>query len=202
MHYRRFGGSASTKLIGTVAAVIIPCSNRKRLRPTPEARAVSLHRATQVDLETAWLQRLDKLERVVTAGDLYSGRGALLGRQSARAVSAPLYIASAGLGLVNSDELVPAYGVTVAGRGDDSIRARVIGRFDLAGWWSAVCAGPMSSTLEHVLAGVEGRITLLALTKPYAAMLAELADDFARRCSQRPSHFRLEIARRVSLRPA
>ena len=156
-----------------VAAVMIPCSSRKRLKPDLPARAVSLPRASQCELETAWLSRLNALERPVAARELYSGRGVLLGRQAARAASAPLYIASAGLGLVSDDAMVPAYSITVARRGDDAILSRAVGRFDPGAWWAAVCAGPISTTLEQVLASGEGRIALVALTKPYAAMLAD-----------------------------
>ena len=156
-----------------VAAVVIPCSSRKRLEPDRLARAVSLPRASQDELETAWLNRLNSLERPITARDLYSGRGALLGRQAARAASAPLYIASAGLGLVGENAMVPAYSITVARRGDDAIPSRTVGRFDPGAWWAAVCAGPISTTLEQVFAGGEGRIALVALTKSYAAMLAD-----------------------------
>lgn len=155
-----------------VAIVVVPCSSRKRLEPKLQARAVSLPQASQNELETAWLSRLNFLERPVAARDLYSGRGALLGRQAARAVSAPLYIASAGLGLISEDAMVPAYSMTVARRGEDAIPLRAVGPFDSAAWWAAVCAGPISTTLEQVLAGGEGRISLIALTKPYAAMLA------------------------------
>lgn len=164
--------SGSDAAKGAVANIIIPCSSRKRLRPAPSARAVSLATAAQSDVETAWLRRIATLERPLAARDLYVGRGAVLGRQSALAAAASLYIASAGLGLVSADEPVPTYGVTVAGRGEDSISARVIGRLDPGAWWSAVCGGPMSTTLERIMAGTEGRITLVALTKPYATMLA------------------------------
>ena len=173
MHGGRIDAAGMAKASADVAAVVIPCSSRKRLEPNRLARAVSLPRGSQYELETAWLDRLVLLERPVAARDLYSGRGALLGRQAARATSAPLYIASAGLGLVGEDVMVPAYGITVARRGDDAIPPRTVGRFDPGAWWAAVCAGPISTTFEQVLAGGEGRIALVALTKPYAAMLAD-----------------------------
>ena len=156
-----------------VAAVIIPCSSRKRSVPEFRARAVSLPRSPQAELETAWLLRLGSLNRACAASDLYSGRGALLGRRSASAAAAPLYIASAGLGLIGATEMVPAYGMTAAPRGEDSIPAMIDGRFDPGAWWAAICAGPVSTTLDRLLEGSEGRLTLLALTRPYAAMLAD-----------------------------
>ena len=165
----------------TIAAIIAPCSSRKRIEASRQARAVSLPVALQKDLETAWLAKLKTFERLVPAQELYSGRGAGLARQCADKTSAPLYIVSAGLGLVIGSENVPTYGVTVARRGDDSIPMRVRGRFDPAAWWAAVCSGPISTTLERVLTQSQGRVTLLALTKPYAAMvgcsLAALSEE-------------------------
>jgi hypothetical protein len=167
----------------TVAAVIAPCSSRKRLESPTRARAVSFPISSQASLETAWLARVETFERVVAAQELYSGRGAALARRAAHKASASLYIVSAGLGLVAGSERVPAYGMTVTRRGDDSIPMRVAGRFDPSAWWSAVCSGPISTTLERVLTQSQGRITLLALTKPYAAMvgaaLAALPEELA-----------------------
>jgi hypothetical protein len=154
-----------------VGAVIAPCSSRKTLESPKQARAVSMPISSQTTLETAWVARLKTFERVVAAQDLYSGRGAALARRAAHKASASLYIVSAGLGLVAGSERVPAYGMTVARRGDDSIPIRVTGRFDPSAWWSAVCSGPISTTLERVLTQSQGRVTLLALTKPYAAMV-------------------------------
>jgi len=99
------------------------------------------------------------------------GRGAGLARGCARKSSAQLYIISAGLGLVKGSDNVPTYGVTVARTGDDSIPMRVTGRFDPAAWWASVCSGPFSTTFDRVLEQSRDRVTLLALTKPYAAMV-------------------------------
>lgn len=156
----------------TIGAIVAPCSSRKRIRSPRQACAVSLPVAPQDKLETAWLAKLNTFERRVPARELYRGRGAGLARQCADKASAPLYIVSAGLGLVIGSENVPTYGVTVARRGDDSILKRVRGRFDPTAWWAAVCSGPFSTTFDRVLERSQDRITLLALTKPYAAMVA------------------------------
>lgn len=155
-----------------IGAIIAPCSSRKKSKPTRSARAVSLRVAAQPAVETAWLEKLRTFERPISAQDLYSGRGAGIARLCAAKTSAPLYIVSAGLGLVAGSTKVPTYGVTVARRGDDSIPLRIKGRFDPVPWWAAVCSGPVSTSLQQVLSKARGRIALLALTKPYAGMLA------------------------------
>lgn len=106
------------------------------------------------------------------AGSLYAGRGFQLARQAAEARNAALYIVSAGLGLVAADCEIPAYGLTVGGRGPESVSGRTRGRFDPAAWWRAVATGPFSTPLADVFArGAPGPV-LIALTQPYALMLA------------------------------
>lgn len=168
--------SANVVRLSSVAAVIMPCSSRKRHAPETASRAVSLTKARQGAVETAWLEKVALLPPVSKAGDLYGGRGASLGRRTAEIVEAPLYIASAGLGLVDAGTVVPTYGMTVARRGEDSIPARVEGSFDPVAWWSAVCGSPASTTLDRLVDGGDGRLTLVALTGPYAAMLATALD--------------------------
>jgi hypothetical protein len=158
-------------MVEKVSAVIIPCSSRKRLKPEAWARAVSVPRMPQVEFETAWRLKLASLTRTLAAKDLYCGRGASLGRQAAHAATAPLYMASAGLGLVRASEIVPTYGITVARRGEDSVPKRIVGGFDPGAWWSGVSAGPMSTNLERLMSDSTGGLTLVALSGPYAELL-------------------------------
>ncbi len=105
------------------------------------------------------------------AGDLYTGRGAHLGRRAAASAGSPLYFASAGLGLIESRTLVPAYALTVADRGVDAIASRVEGRFDPGAWWSAVSRAPGSSSFADVTRSSDG-LCLVALSQPYAMLLS------------------------------
>jgi hypothetical protein len=151
--------------------------------PSAEARAVSLTKLRQSELETAWLVRLTTLTACCPAAALYAGRGFHLARRAAETAGAPLYIISAGLGLVVGDRPVPAYGVTVSGRGPDAIALRAVGRFDPVSWWRAVSRGPFATPLTDMLGATSSTSgpVLVALTHPYARMVAsvleELPDD-------------------------
>src|SRR5262245_1340376 len=57
------------------AAVLVPCSSRKSVRPQQESTAVSLPEAKRSDIETAWQDRLKVLPPIRQAGSLYAGRG-------------------------------------------------------------------------------------------------------------------------------
>ena len=155
-------------------AIIVPCASRKSIPPRADARAQSLPKSRQAALQIAWLDQLSDLPRVVSADALYGGRGFGLATKTAAALGVPLYIISAGLGLVPGSTIVPSYGITVAGRGDDAVARRVIGRFSPEAWWNAVTHGPYSSPLVGVFAG-DG-LVLAALSQPYARMIgADLA---------------------------
>ena len=167
------------------AAVLAPCTNRKLVRPNEKSRAVSLPRSPQCDLETAWLALVGRLAPVRPAGALYSGRGFRLAQQAARSAGAPLYVVSAGLGLVAADRPIPSYGITIVGRGADDVSARVTGRFDPSAWWRAVSTGRFATPLAHVFSDSPRGPVIVALTRPYARMLVPILAELPRQAAVR-----------------
>lgn len=157
------------------ALVIVPCSARKSVAATPDSRAVSLPRAPQSVLETAWLRVASALNPVVAARDLYDGRGFSTVALAATRSGCELMVVSAGLGLVSSGRRVPSYGLTLAGTaGPDAVRGRVAERFDSASWWRAVQSGPYATAFADAFPA-EGLVAM-ALSQPYARMVSgELA---------------------------
>lgn len=158
-------------------ALLVPCASRKSLQPLASACAVSLPNAPQREVETAWLSLLGALPPERPARDLYSGRGFCLARQAASVTGAALYAVSAGLGLVAAEKVVPAYGITVGGRGLDSVANRVLGPFEADSWWRAVSGGPFATQLHDLFISGGARPILVALTQPYARMLAPALDS-------------------------
>lgn len=154
-----------------VSAVIVPCTSRKRRPAGTRLRADDLQRGSQRQIESDWLARLKSSEPEAEAAALYMGRGFALGSAAASQARAPLFVISAGLGLLSGTRHVPGYTITVGMRGPDSIRARVEGRFDPARWWRAVSTGPFSCDLSDALVG-KGRV-LVALSQSYAELLAD-----------------------------
>ncbi len=155
-----------------VAAVITICAHRKRTRPPSEATPVSLPAGPQDAVQTAWIEKIQKLPPNGAAGALYAGRGFRLAAQAAEIAKAKFYILSAGLGLVASDEQVPLYGLTVSGRHAESVATRVAGEFDGAAWFSGLLSGPHSDQWSDAMAQGSGRV-LIALTRPYAQMVGK-----------------------------
>lgn len=161
----------------TVAAIIVPCTSRKFHRPTADGSAVSLTCGSQESVQTAWLERLTHLPAAHTPRALYGGRGFQLSCRAAEVAGAPLFIVSAGLGLVADETRIPAYGLTISNNGDESIARRInSGGFSPINWWRAVTQGPCSQALSEIFKTPDERPIIFALTHPYAEMIS---DDLA-----------------------
>lgn len=117
---------------------------------------------------------------------MYMGRGFSLGRTAAGKCNAPLFVVSAGLGLVAGDQVIPSYGLTVTSRDSDSVQQTVVGRFDARIWWSSIKQGPYSTDWYSVLN--RPGLILIALSQGYANLVA---DDLAALATADRSRLRL-----------
>lgn len=145
------------------------CTQQKRLKAPAEGTPAGLAVQAQSDLELAWRRAVAALPAKVTAAELYAGRAFGLAKAAASKAASPLYVISAGLGLVSGEVVVPAYGLTIASNVPDSISTKVDGPFDPARWFASLMAGGHSVGWDRLQQNGQGRI-LVALTKPYAEM--------------------------------
>ena len=72
------------------------------------------------------------------ARDVYCGRAFSEARRAAEIVDGELWIASAGLGLLRSDERIPVYDLSVTGGGENDVREKIRGAFIEREWWSNI----------------------------------------------------------------
>jgi hypothetical protein len=163
-------GTQTAPVARSILSIVTICTNQKRFKPTPAGTPAALTAATQADLAAQWIAVAQSLPRTTTAADLYAGRAFGLARDAAVVTAAPLFILSAGLGLVASDTPVPTYGLTVSRSGAESIWSKVIGPFDAGRWFAALTEGSHAVGWEKVFSPGSGRV-LIALTRPYAAMI-------------------------------
>lgn len=155
---------------GPVAAIVTICTGRKRLKAV--ATVARLAVGTQTAVSKGWRAQLVGTPASTTARDLYAGRGFGLAKMAAELADSPLFIVSAGLGLVMADTMSPAYGLTIARGHEDSISSKVVGDFDVAGWFAELMSGPYSAGWSQVTDSRGGRV-LVAITRPYAEMVAD-----------------------------
>src|SRR5947208_7568321 len=95
-------------------SVITNCTARKALAVPRLTQARSMRRGSLASLAKEWKWRLRDAERRVPARELYQGRAFQEATKAARLAKTPLYIVSAGLGLINEAELVPPSSLTVS----------------------------------------------------------------------------------------
>lgn len=161
--------------------VITSCTSRKKKVGTvlslPDAdAAVSL-----VALAEAWQQQVLAVSEgeLQTAGDLYGGRSISEARRTADSLSVPLYIVSAGHGLLRADDNIPSYDVTVTPDSENPLHRCFVrlGR-SAADWWPALIqAFGRQRSLNDLVTGAPKSLILLAVPSVYLTLLShELAN--------------------------
>lgn len=101
------------------------CTNRKKRSAPPFLRACNLPTGSQERVFSAWWERvLSWAERQpVTA--TYCGRGFTEALVAANFTAQPLWIISAGLGLIAADEAIPPYDLTLSATSHNNIRTHI-----------------------------------------------------------------------------
>ena len=115
---------------------------------------------------------------LVMAAELYGGRSISEARRAAARLAAPLYIVSAGHGLLHAEDSIPSYDVTISPSPENALH-RCLLRLQQspAAWWQALIGtfGPQRSLAELVTAWPQA-VVLLAVPSAYLGLLAgELA---------------------------
>src|SRR3546814_20410514 len=87
-------------------------------------------------------------------------------------------VVSAGLGLISSTTLVPAYACTVIAGTDDNIVDRLTDASSAADWWHSISKSlPLSCSIAEAFATSAG-LVLAALSAAYAALIATVVEAF------------------------
>lgn len=168
-----------------VALVMTTCTNRKRKPVSAGLRVSSLPASNLPHLVEAWHARLGEDVARYPAGDLYGGRGFQEADAVAKRLRAPLLIVSAGLGLVRSETLVPAYACTVLTNADDSVMARLTDGSSASDWWRAIsAAAPNSSRLGDAVHASDG-LVLAALSDAYIDLIAADIEELSAAAQKR-----------------
>lgn len=153
-------------------SIVVTCTDRKTLPPAPGLSARELPEGSLPERADMWRARVHSCDAERrTLRDLYKGEAwkcSLDLEKSAAALGlAPTtYVASAGLGLRQIDDVSPGYAATFATGHADSVVKRA---GDAHQWWSALAAAPTALAL----ADLPERPTLIVLSAAYSAPLAD-----------------------------
>lgn len=163
--------SAAGCSVTVAASIVTNCTQRKSGQGSDAL--VELPRTKETKrLAEAWQRLVSRALPVGPARLVYQGRSIVDTAAAARHLGSPWYVVSAGLGLIHSDQPVPAYECTVATGSELSGRLKLSGS-TTADWWNAITA-----TQPHPLSRlIKQGPTLVALPSSYLRMVQ---DDLAR----------------------
>lgn len=159
-------------------SIITNCSGRKR---DIGAKPLSPDCSELQDLDqltSLWVDLVKAAKSRVSPLDLYQGRGMAECRHASKVTKADLYIVSAGLGLVHTNDLVPNYSLTISD-GNGSIQTWLTSRkASSSDWWLALNEARGTSTpIKSLINDSPQRSQfLIALPSSYLGMVV---DDLA-----------------------
>lgn len=108
---------------------------------------------------------------VAKAGELYAGRGVKRMRRLSDNLDVPLYIVSAGLGLVPASDRIPNYDLSVSTGTPSSIHQRITGPFSAADWWASVQSSGFAQPVSKLFESRASGLVLLAVSNAYVPLL-------------------------------
>ncbi|MEY9167072.1 hypothetical protein ABIE78_005191 [Sinorhizobium fredii] len=157
-----------------MTVILTACTMRKRFSPVPCLQAKSLKPGPLQSVGAEWRERLGRSQPQAPAIDVYSGRSIAEARIAATTVKAQLMIASAGLGLLRADELIPSYNITVSGTSADSILTKLPPGTSEREWWEEISNKDQVLRLVQNLQQKAQSLLLVSLPAAYLRMLTPL----------------------------
>jgi len=152
--------------------VITNCTNRKRGYVAPGLSPENLAPGSIDSVSQQWLSRLKISPANYPAREVYCGRSFREAEASATILNCPLYIVSAGLGIINAKHFIPNYNLTVVSGTTNSILDKVHGDTSAKAWWSRITPNnPFGTSLVDMLNHHRGDLILLALSRAYIDLL-------------------------------
>lgn len=143
---------------------------RKRFSPDPLLVATGLSKGSVRSVGDEWRSRVAGGVGVAEASSVYAGRGMLEAKNAASIANADLFIASAGLGLVKANDVIPAYDLTVVRGLPSSILSKLPIGTSEGEWWDEISTQDKVVRFEARLE-TDHALLLVALPANYLKML-------------------------------
>ena len=159
--------------------VITNCTNRKRGVAHPSLNQSNISPGSLEFVLDQWVDSLKNDHDLKLASDIYCGRGFREAEATSRILNCPLYIVSAGLGIINSNSSVPIYNLTASTKQEGSVLRKIQDGSTAIQWWSNISgASPFGTSLQRVMSDHPDDLILIALPATYF----ELIKDDLLRC--------------------
>lgn len=179
------------------AIIITSCTNRKR----QIGESITLRNVTKFkslkELSDHWRILVSSARVLEPAHSLYQGRSFTEAKAAASKANAQLFIASAGHGIVFSEERLPSYNLTVtAGSTNPLVQALTRLGKNSTEWWSALTERKDERRSLSALMDAterESRLVVLAMPSSYLTMLSA---DIANLTTKQISRLRIITSER------
>lgn len=154
--------------------VITNCTNRKRGSIGAKLSAASLDEGSVSRVAAQWIRGLRTAPVNHIAQDVYCGRSFREAEASALTLDGPLYIVSAGLGIVESTALIPNYDLTISAGTTNSIANKIVGVANPQSWWKKISQdSPYGTSFLDILRKHQNDLVLVALPRPYLELILD-----------------------------
>lgn len=150
---------------------ITTCTNRKRAPAVDSLLCRKLPCGDMTLVADEWMARVLRAPHEHLARYLYCGRGFSESLSAAQLATTNLWVISAGLGLILSNEKIPSYSLTIAPGVDDSIKGRISSDFHPSEWWNAINSISGRSISKLINDDPDRSLFLISLTQPYAPLI-------------------------------
>ena len=154
-----------------VSALVANCSARKSAKAAAELSSAALTSGIQDAVARQWMDKVAAARATAKASELYMGRGVKRMHQLADRFNVPLYIASAGLGLLTASEIVPSYDLSVSSGNPAAVQRRIIGGFVAQHWWAAVQQSKYARPISDLFRKHDRGLVLIAVSNAYVPLL-------------------------------
>lgn len=152
---------------------ITTCTNRKKIPVSDGLLCRNLPYGIMTDVADEWVRGVKNASQKHFAYNLYCGRGFAESLSAARIASTDLWVISAGLGLINVNDEIPSYGLTISPGVDDSISGRIQSDFQPSAWWKHINRIFGRSLTRMIESESEPSAYVISLTQPYAPLVME-----------------------------
>lgn len=155
--------------------VITNCTGRKSISPSSSLKkSPKISKVSQIqDAANSWAEAIRADVTKIEAQALYQGRTIVDTKSAQEHLNADVYVISAGLGLVNFEDSIPSYELTV---NEDSQFSKSLKRFGHTNqdWWAALNKSlkKTSSPISRLLAKNNYKRILISLPSSYLEMIS------------------------------
>ena len=148
--------------------ILTNCSSIKRRRDAPINP--DLHSRTLEGLCSAWIGRINASSTLESVKSTYGGRTFIEAANASNLLNAELYVISAGLGLVHTEDKIPNYNMTISS-GSGSIANWLREKRHLSKDWWAILNSTIGNPLPILRLIEESEGVIFALPSTYLEMI-------------------------------